>query len=266
MQVIAPHLYELNTAMKPDWPIAILEHSERRVPAVYDVRKSGLAAAVKSALGMRKSFAALLRDRRTELVFDRMTLREHFLAAGCPRLALPGGDNIYLAYRDFARAHDLAFEPLESPKVQVPGVLGIFPGSRVGWKNVPFAVVNDLFARASELGLVTELLLLEDERPELEDSAFPKKIIPRSFAAMIEAVGGCSAIISADSMPAHLAEAAGRPIHVLLREPNPYWLPLSAFDCGRWSLFDGQRSPQLQEFLHAAAQPCNAPTLGDWHQ
>ena len=61
--------------------------------------------------------------------------------------------------------------------------------------------------------------------------------VPRQFSLMANAVRAARVVISADSMPAHMAEYFGVPVFVMSPSPNAYWLPKSCIDSGRWSLF-----------------------------
>ena len=62
--------------------------------------------------------------------------------------------------------------------------------------------------------------------------------VPRNFSAMANAIKKVDAVISADSMPAHMAEYFGVPVFVITPEPNRYWLPVSAFNNNFWCCFN----------------------------
>lgn len=61
-------------------------------------------------------------------------------------------------------------------------------------------------------------------------------------------------MISADSLPAHLAEYRGTPAFVASPVTNPYWLPSRAFTGRHWGLFDQmpELTARLQRFLDTA--------------
>jgi hypothetical protein len=61
-------------------------------------------------------------------------------------------------------------------------------------------------------------------------------------------------------MPAHLSEYLDRPAFVYAFEPNPYWLPRSAFIGGWAAVFaDGGDAPGLIDFLEAPQPARVAP-------
>lgn len=76
-------------------------------------------------------------------------------------------------------------------------------------------------------------------------------MVPRRFQAMADAVRSVDAVISADSMPAHMAEYFGSPVFVVSPVPNAYWLPLSCLTTDRWVLFNqlDEQADRLSRFL-----------------
>jgi hypothetical protein len=74
-------------------------------------------------------------------------------------------------------------------------------------------------AEGRHLGLDMQLFLLEGERPDLEDDNPPFNIVPRQFTALCSAIADVDLVISADSLPAHLAERAGKPCLCLRLNP-----------------------------------------------
>ncbi|HWL05020.1 MAG TPA: hypothetical protein VNQ99_08800 [Xanthobacteraceae bacterium] len=240
--ILGSHLVPLYKALGSSIPAVVLEHGEAGVPSFYDIRRNGMLAALRS--GMRLRSLLMSADVRSPL-FDRMSWRERFLAAGRTRSTLPPAENIYLAYQQ-------VFGPIQLPSGtgrEAGKRIGIFPGSRLAAKNLPCELVRDVQRTISELGGDASLHLLDGERPDLEAGDIKSVIIPRDFGAMIEAVRSCDAIVSADSMPAHLAELVGRPVFVFSPVDNRYWLPFSAFAEARWSLFAGDSDDRFEGFL-----------------
>jgi ADP-heptose:LPS heptosyltransferase len=82
------------------------------------------------------------------------------------------------------------------------------------------------------------VVLLQGERPELEKSGLPVVVVPRDFGAMREAVELADAVISPDSMTAHLAEHCGKPVLVITPVDKFYWMPRFAAQHGTILLFD----------------------------
>ncbi len=139
--------------------------------------------------------------------------------------------------------------PHRSPFVRV----GIFPGSRLAGKRIPTPVVEMIRRTCISMGLVTQVFILEEE-PRDPGLSYGITTVPRDFKTMIHNLRGMDAVISADSMPAHLAEYFGIPVFVVSHRPNPYWLPLSALQKDHWMLFEEehQRLGALERFLRSS--------------
>lgn len=243
--LLGEHLVPLADALTIPTPTIVVAHGEAGVPAIYDIRRCGAPAALQSAWRLRRLFRAA---RPEVLLFDRVGTRERWLAGSARTHALPPAENIYLAYAG-ALGSSTA-RPSTRPPAN--GIVGIFPGSRLASKNLPEPVVRTAIQAIADAGLIPRLLLLEGERPDLEGSGLPHEIVPRSFPAMIAAVGACGIVLSADSMPAHVAENRGIPVFVLSPVDNRYWLPLSAFTANRWALFSDDVAARTGQFLRAA--------------
>ena len=136
----------------------------------------------------------------------------------------------------------------DRPRSATPRI-GIFPGSRLASKNLPLELVTATVSAIEAAGCSATVELLEGERPDLERALPGANIVARDFGSMIAAVRACDGIISADSMPAHLAEMAGLPVFVFSPVGNRYWLPRSAFMADRWALFEEGAATRLKEFL-----------------
>jgi len=240
--LLGRHLQPLFDALGCPVEARWLTHGEAGVPSFYDIRKNGMRKAAVSALRLRREVASAASPN--VLLFDRLGWRERFLAGGMRARALPRSDNIYLAYRA------LFGNPVLDPALPGgSGHIGIFPGSRLARKNLPLELVDQVKKRIAAHGAQSELLLLDGERPDLEHAGLGGRVLPRSFGAMIDAVSACDAVISADSMPAHLAEMMGRPVFVFTPAANNYWLPYSALASNRWALFRDGSGQALAGFL-----------------
>lgn len=222
----------------------VIDHGFAGVPPIYDIRKLGYARALRSLWDVRRAAdAALPRDAR--LLFDSDGWRQRLIAGGRARAALPAAENIYLAYRAHLRLAEAG-----APPTPTGATVGLFPGSRLASKMLPVPVVRALMDAVAARGLTPVLWLLEGESPELEAAGLPFRPVPRSFAALRDAVAAMNRIVSADSLPAHMAERLGVPSFVVSPVDNRYWLPESAWRADRWALFaDAAASPRLAAFL-----------------
>lgn len=252
-QIIGNHLRELNETLAPSWPIIYFNHGENGVPSLFDVRKNGLVNAVFSAIRLRQALRNLTLDTDTSFIIDRSGLRERFMTNRIPTVSLrENAANIYQAYSLTLASLGFVMKETTASKHSRRGPLGIFPGSRVAKKNLSLNLIQNIIETSAQSSASPQLFLLEGERPDLERSGLEYILIPRQFSAMKRAVDSCCAVISADSMPAHLAEASGVPVFVLSPVPNAFWLPLSCYNQTHWCLFsDSGLRNQLSEYLQS---------------
>ncbi len=238
--VVGSHLRELAVAIDPGWQPVFINHHEQSVPAAFDVKKRGFTKAACSMLQLHKAISQLPQDN--VLVFDRWTWREKMLAAGRLATCLPPAPNIYSAYDAFLRSHELPCIASSSlrPIAQRPkgNKVRIFASSRLEKKKIPLALCEELICALAQRGEEAELVVLENEYPALEAMRLPKLILPKSFKGMVDCVAESKLVISADSLPAHIAEIKGFKPVVVSPIDNSYWLPQTSFHSGAWSLFE----------------------------
>jgi hypothetical protein len=242
--LIGSHLVELNSALGGLPGTAIIEHGGPNVPAFFAVRQYGVQSAAFNGLLLRKAMRSAFIPSETTLVFDRVGFRERFLAYGGRHIALPStASNIYMAYEDFLRplveASDLS--PINAANLaKAASLIGIFPDSRIANKRMSAITVSAISKICNESNIPYRIYLLEGEPSDLCGSHLNITMVPRQFSSMIDVVRSSSAVISADSMPAHIAEYFDIPVFVISPKPNVYWLPKSCFDLQNWSLFSSQ--------------------------
>jgi hypothetical protein len=233
--VAGGHLHALATALgiedRVHWLGSLMTIA---VPAAFDVRQCGLTAAARSLMALRKAVAEVPDGT---LVFDRLHWRERFVSGAHAARALPDADNIYLAYNRLVSA-TAATVPTDAAYGGV-GAL-IIPGSRLLRKQLPVDVIARLYARLSGAGIAATVLLLDGEH-FAPMGRLPVLRLPRSFVSLCNALRDAALVISADSLPAHLAEYLARPAFVLSPTPNTYWLPPRAFAQSAWSTFNDSR-------------------------
>lgn len=242
------HLRELALAVKPLSPIAFFDSGEPTVPALFDWRRKGSLAALRSAGHLRRTIARS-KKREAILVLDRSGIRERALAWPARAKALPSADNIYRAYSGFLAGQGY---PLGSSVLAPFGSgdeIGIFPASRLRAKELTIELVREVCRHIVEAGATPVICLLEGERPDILACDLPHRVIQRTFTALAAQVGALAGAVSADSLPAHLAERAGIPIFVFTPRDNRYWLPLSSFDRRRWSLASAAVDTRFRQFV-----------------
>jgi hypothetical protein len=236
--VIAPHLADLARLLAPNCAVEPLPLGPA-LPPLFDLKKHGLARIARSALELRRVLSIAAPGR--PLVFDRLSYRERFIVGH--RAALPIGEdlapNVYQAHEQFLRRTlpGVELAPAARPVAATSNRrLGLLPFSRVSAKNVPPDVLGDLAGRARGLGFDPVVLLLEGERFPATPG-LPIETLPRNFDALAAGLRSVDAVVSADSLPAHLAEYVGRPAFVAGPVANAYYLPPATFAGEHWGLF-----------------------------
>jgi hypothetical protein len=247
--LLGRHLRPLFDAIEPRIPVRMLDHREASLPSLFTIKKDGPLRALASAAELKRAVMTADIPRDNILLFDQLGLRERFVTMGWRQVAIPKVNNIYLSYDRFFDGLSLPLAD-ETQYQRGDGPLRVFPGSRVPMKNLPVNLVRDIIATAKTRGIVAELMLLEGERPDIEASGLPFTLVPRNFLSMTAAVRDAGKIVSADSMPAHIAEHVGRKMFVFSPAPNRYWLPRSAY-LKHWDaqFSEGGASSRLEAFL-----------------
>lgn len=248
--VISPHLSHLVATLAPGCVIEMLSLHEQALPPIFDLKKKGLMAGLRSAMSLRNTLRNA--SPSSVLVMPRPGLRERFIAGGRRATTLPTADNVYIAYERFFQDNlhcDLYRETssmLAPPNIR--GRIALCPLSRVAYKNMSAPLINNIAEFCVRAGFSAELLLLEGESFNHSLPDLPIRVVPRRFDAFSDALTDYAGVISVDSLPSHLAEFRGVPSFVVTPISNTYWLPLRAYIGQHWGLFD--RMPELTYRLH----------------
>jgi ADP-heptose:LPS heptosyltransferase len=206
-------------------------------PAAWDFRRRGLFAGVRSIRDLRPRFAALPPDYG--LVFDIFSWRERFLATSHRACGLVRAPNIYQAFE--RTLEGLGFRsnrparPAAGPVLK-PGVARLYAASRVQAKTIPGAVIERAVRQLAAAGIECEVIALGNEPLQVAASV-PVRRIERNFTALLDSIRTSALVVSADSLPAHIADYFGLPTHVISPKENTYWLPAGVFRQAAWSLF-----------------------------
>jgi hypothetical protein len=249
--VVCPYLKILAEVLAVGCEIEVLDTADAIVPAAFNLKQAGLLQGITSLISLRTAVKRI--KPQSTIVMPSVGFRERFIIGKHSYHEIPSADNVYLGYQKFI---DKSFPSLVtslSPTLAKKTVRSsrvlICPYSRVYSKNLPSQVVIELAAVCDEAGLDSEILLLEGECFEHPNSPF-KRVIPRQFDALSAALSDCAAVISADSLPAHLAEYCGTPTFVVSPIENCYWFPRSVFLGDHWGVFfDKSISARLRHFL-----------------
>jgi hypothetical protein len=232
------HVEGLNAILPDDVRVTLVDSGGGLVPALFDVKQRGTSAAIRSALSLRREFQRIERDHDEILVFDVLGARERFIGGRWPVIRpRKMGRNIYDTYFQFLAEQEIraAASPLSKRRTAARS-LGIFPESRLIAKRLTAPTLSVIFERAAAAGLDAKLFILEGDLPPQRE--YPCIVnISRNFASLADAIKSVDCVISADSLPAHLAEYFARPVFVASQAPNEYWLPHECFTAKHWGIF-----------------------------
>lgn len=231
--LVGSHLNALLDAIHFNGPFQLLEVGST-VPALFDINKCGYLKAIMSGLLLRRRIREVVTPSHDSLVFDRLGIRERFLASPCQIEHLgPRGANIYLDYSNFLGVS-------APPCAERQGSLGnrvlVFPDSRIKEKEIPETLVHDIAQANLCAGKTTSIIKIGNAGSFPIFSGADVKWI-HGFDRLVEILKTADAVVSADSLPAHLAEYLGIPVFVFTPRPNDYWMPLSSFLAGNFSEF-----------------------------
>ena len=206
------------------------------VPALFDVRKRGLPAALRSLMELRTILAKLPRD--WDLVFDHAGVRERLLCVHHPFFSLSKETgNVYLAYRQFFAQHGFGLEPQAIARQFTPQNALLVPGARMSHRVIPPVVIEQAYRTLRERGCAVTVVVLEGETMPLPENIRPVRL-PRSFANLVAVMRESDLVITADSLPAHLGEYLQIPQFTFIPTPKDYMLPQFAYETRGWATFD----------------------------
>ena len=192
------------------------------------------------------------RYSRETLAFDVLGVREKFVAGRWPAIGPKKlGPNIYDTFTQLLAEREIRSEGRAAPARARPGgSVGIFPESRVAEKRLTAEALSIIYERSTRAGLQAKLFVLAGDPSPRRDQPWVVNI-DRNFQSLANAINSVDCVISADSLPAHLAEYFGRAVFVASRVSNEYWLPQGCFMARHWGLFGSaaELSASLDRFL-----------------
>jgi hypothetical protein len=234
--LIGSHILPLSNALDPSVKIEVVNNVGHDVPALFDLKKKGVYQAGINALHLRRSLHTLCLGEG--VVFDKSGVRESFISKNNYE-SIPLSKNIYLAYKDFINNKHPNEVLLERKigRIHLKGKrIGIYPFSRVSGKNIKPKDVLYLYNFCKSQGFDPTIVLLKGENLSLSGVNINITTYARTFPQLIDSIFSVDAIISADSLPAHLAYFFDRPCFVVSSLENQYWLPFECFKLNYWSL------------------------------
>jgi len=234
--VAGEHVRNLSSAIGVEGKIHFLgDDNWTDVPAIYDLRKQGIASAFKNIRKLRHLINTL--PSNMNLIFDHLGWRERYIGGGrfYQALSLNSG-NIYLSYDQLFESIDYKLLKSNSEVSHSFSRAIIIPGARMRYKQIPASVISDLAEELNQRCINTSVIVLEGESIDLPAGIQVKKI-PRNFNELVAVVKDSDLVISADSLPSHLCEFLYVPVFVSKPLPNQYWLPRSAYLTNGWATF-----------------------------
>ena len=253
--LLGTHLKDLYSELSFGAEVSYLNLSGE-MPTMYSARTSGMLRALKSLAVVRSEIQSVAHPEES-LFFDRLGLRER--AIGLPRSlqTLPKGfDNVYFAYGSHFGIDQLVASDMFARHSRVGrGPIGVFPISRYRRKNMPESVVKATSESLADHGMRALVILLRGDVLPFEIGSYADVlVVDRSFNGLMGALRSLSAVVSVDSLPAHLSCYLGQPVFVMTPTDNQYYLPPSSYVKGFWARFDeflrGPRRSWNEFLLH----------------
>jgi hypothetical protein len=236
----ASYLRPLAEAIDYAGPLNYFEMPAHDVPpSAFNARKAGLGAIAASLWRLR---AGLLSATAPTDIINVPYRDIRWRLACAPRqinaLRLPH-ENIYLAY---CTRFKLTPEDLVVAMPARPREVLVFPDSRQAAKQIPESTLRSLTVINAAAGVQTRIVRVRP--PEIGRVDSPNELNLWGLPALVRAVREAEVIVSADSLPGHLAEYFERPVFILTPQANEPLMPLSVLQRQRWGRFDAMQTYQ----------------------
>jgi hypothetical protein len=230
------HVRELASALGVQSQVTFIGGPNNQdVPSLFDVRKRGVAAAVRNGLQLREDLLQVGKGRRLLSVSNGF--RERFLLANHKHIACAEpGRNVYYDYDALLlRAQLNRQQPLRRIR-NVSGMAVIFPDAREEYRRIPSNLIAQMVKQIEKLGYSVRVARFtpQEARHLQEDDC---KSEYSSFDELVSFYRDADFIVSADTLTGHLAEYLQIPVFISTPAAKPYWLPRSAFDKNAWAVF-----------------------------
>lgn len=202
-------------------------------PSVFNLRKAGIRAIISSMQQLRAGISSSTSPADTINV-PHKDIR--WWLACSPRRVVPlrlRHENIYLAY---CSRFELSPESLISKMPGRPREVLIFPDSRQPNKQIPDSTLQSVMEINAMFGVRTTIVRVRPPDKNVNNS--PNEVSLWGLTNLVRLIQEAEAIVSADSLPGHLAEYFKRPVFILTPKANEPLMPLSVLLYKRWSCFN----------------------------
>lgn len=225
------HLAALLSAIQYPGVFRLVECG-KAVPSFFDMKKCGLWHGLLNGVLLKwRIFCA--RGQNGPLVFDRLGVKEKFLTFGVNAEQISRGQpNIYLDYLDYFGADPvLIVNPAPDNSVRT---IAVFPDSRLVQKQIPDDHIEKIRSLAREKGLSVSIIRVGKPMHFADE---PDVFWVDGFDALLDKIVNADSIVTADSLPGHIAEYVGKPTFVFTPVRNDYWMPFSCYVNGDFACF-----------------------------
>lgn len=247
--VVGNYHYELVKALQPMRSIEFVDLKNKEVPAFYNLKKKGVMLAVLSMIEVYRALNTY-RQGKERLIFDSLKIRERILAFGGDKIGLVDGPNIYANYRRtfleiFGRTKDDYVVAGRGENIL------ICPHASQSFRTLPADLIDQLSIKCVNNGFNPVIYMINGEEPI--SCRVPQVIFARrSFSDLRYNIEKVCAVISADSLGAHMSAYVSRPVFVATPcEKTNFWLPPNTYENQYWGLFSDSKKMifNLEKFL-----------------
>ena len=241
--IMGSYLFELFTELDLDVKSIFLKLEGNDIPPLFNLKNKGFVKGFYSALQIRSLLLKNYRKDNFSIIFDSTLnlcgIRERLISSKIPRVMMKSKNNIYLTYINYIKSIDnFKIYNKDNLKLKKGNLLAIFPTSRQKRKCIPENILEYIIKTSIENGFKPQIFNIKGEDEfQLHLSKY-HIVLPKNFSNIINVIKKSKALVSADSLPAHIGEYYDVPTFVLSPIDNGYWLPLSTLKQGFWSKFN----------------------------
>lgn len=203
------------------------------VPALFDFKKKGFVDAAISGINIYKYIHNAIQAQDT-LIFDKINIRQKIIAAGFNKESFAcGAPNIYEDYQRYLglklNSEILRFE-------EVGKSVLVFPDSRISNKKINEQLQAQIAYKIISSGRQATIVRIGQQASQVSKYTYTERWLS-GFNNLVEVIKAADGVVSADSLPAHIAEHLKIPVFVCNPTPNDYWLPYSSCKLGWHACF-----------------------------
>ena len=111
---------DLGAILRDDVRVTFLDLRDDRVPALFDIRKRGIARALESALWLRRALGQLPREPDETVAFEGLGMRERLITGRWPVVAMRRTGKIYETYARFFAERRIPNREVRVPRSKGP--------------------------------------------------------------------------------------------------------------------------------------------------